>query len=63
MEHFIKLNLQSDAARGAAAGFSKPEGKVHEPRVISKRLNRIINRAAHKATTEFTRSGSGIFSK
>jgi len=62
MNSFIQLNLRSD---GGSADTVNQNTKRPEPNspVISRRLNRIINRAAHKAATEFGRSGSGIFSK
>ena len=61
MEHFIQLNLHSDGERAKAPSFFKPERKDPEAPVIGRRLNRILNRAAHKAATEFGRSRSGIF--
>jgi hypothetical protein len=63
MEHFIQLNLRSDGAKDAALSSPKPEREFHEPPVVGKRLNRIINKASHKAAREFNRNGSGIFSK
>ena len=63
MEHFIQLNLQNDGARDAALSSPKPEGKLHEPLVAGKTLNRIIYMAARKAAMRSNRSGPGIFSK
>lgn len=63
MEHFIQLNLHSDGERAEAPSFFRPERKDLEVPAIGKRLNRILNKAAHKAATEFGRSRSGIFSK
>ncbi len=63
MEHFIQLKLQSDGTRDAALSSPKPEGNLHEPPVVGKRLNRIINKAVHRAARESNRSASGIFTK
>lgn len=64
MERFIQLNLGSDSEKAGEANVPNQERKEPEPPVISKRVNKMINRAAHKASTEFRRGGSGgIFSK
>ena len=63
MDSLLQLHLQSDNPKPEAENVSKPENEEPKPVVTSKRLNRIINRAAHKAATEYGRSGSGIFSK
>ncbi len=63
MERFIQLNLHSDGERAEAPSFFHPERKDPESPQIGKRLNRIVNKAAHKAASEFGRSRSGIFSK
>ena len=64
MERFIQLNLHSDSEKADEANVTKQEQKEPEPPVISKRVNKFVNRAAHKASTEFRRGGSGgIFTK
>ena len=61
MESLLQLHLESQKAKPEADNLPKPE--KDEVIVPSKRLNRIVNRAAHKAATEFRKGGSGIFSK
>lgn len=64
MERFIQLNLHSDSEKAGEANVPNQERKEPEPPVISsKRVNKMINRAAHKASSEYGRGGSGIFSK
>ena len=63
MEQVIQLNLHSDGERAETANSFKPERKALESPPISRRLKRFVNKAAHKAATEFGRSRSGIFSK
>lgn len=63
MEHLIQLNLHSDGERTETANSAKLQRGDPVAPVISRRLNRIINKAAHKAAKEFARSGSTIFSK
>ena len=63
MERFIQLNLQSDRQKAEPANLPNPEPKDPEPPVSSKRLHLLVNKAAHKAATEFGRNSSGIFSK
>jgi hypothetical protein len=63
MERFIQLNLHSDSEKPETANLPNPEHKNPEPAAPSKRLKRLVNKAAHKAATEFGRNKSGIFSK
>ena len=63
MERFIQLNLHSESEKPEPANLPNPERKEPEPSVSSKRLKRLVNKAAHKAATEFGRNKSGIFSK
>jgi len=63
MDSLLQLHLQSDPAKPEAANPQKPENEQPELMVTSKRLNKIINRAAHKAATEYRKGASGIFSK
>ena len=65
MERFIQLNLRSESEKGAAdnspnPGYREPES----PAMGSKRLNKMLRKAAHKASAEYGRGGKGgIFSK
>jgi hypothetical protein len=65
MERFIQLNLRGDSEKAGEANVSAQERKEPEPPVISsKRVSRMVNRAAHKASGEYRRGASGgIFSK
>jgi len=63
MESLLQLHLQTDSTKAEELNPSKPEEKEPQPVVMGKRLNQIVNRAAHKAATHSSRSGSGIFSK
>lgn len=61
MTRFIQLNLRSGGESADTANLAKPERPKTEFPVISRRLNRIINSAAHKAATQSR--GPGIFTK
>ena len=65
MERFIQLNLRSDSEKAAAD--NSPNTVVREPEssaMASKRLNKMLRKAAHKASAEYGRGGKGgIFSK
>lgn len=65
MDTPLQLHLQSDNPKPEAESLPKPEGENEEtkPFVTSKRLNRMINRAAHKGASQYGRNSSGIFSK
>ena len=63
MERFIQLNLRDEKENANAANLPKPEAKEPEPPVLGKRVHKLLNKAAHKAASEYGRSGSGIFSK
>lgn len=63
MERFIQLNLHSDSEKLEPSNLPDPEHKEPELPVASKRLRRLLYKAAHKAATEFGRNKSGIFSK
>lgn len=63
MERFIQLNLRDEKENADAANLPKPDVKEPETPVISKRVNKFLNKAAHKAAGQYGRSGSGIFSK
>jgi hypothetical protein len=63
MEQLIQLNLQTGSDKAEPANLPNPERKEPEAPVLSKRLHRLVNKAAHKAAAEFGRSKSGLFSK
>jgi hypothetical protein len=64
MERFIQLNLRSDSEKAAADNSPNPEYREPESSVVgSKRLNKILKKAAHKASAEYGRGKGGIFSK
>lgn len=66
MESLLQLHLQSDSEKAEAVNLPRQEPEREEPKplVPGKRLHQMMSRAAHKAATEFSRSGSGgIFSK
>ncbi len=62
MDSLLQLHLRTDNAKPETEGLPKTENEEPKAVVTSKRLNRIITRAAHKAATEYGRN-SGIFSK
>ena len=63
MERFIQLNLQTNTGKVEPANLPDAERKEQETPILSKRLHRLVNRAAHKAATEFGRNKSGIFTR
>lgn len=63
MERFIQLNLHDDSEKPAAENLPHPEQKGNEPPVIGKRVSKMLNKAAHKASSQYGKSGGGIFSK
>jgi hypothetical protein len=67
MKPLLQLNLLSESEKAQAASLPRAESEAEceepKPFVPSKRLSRFVNRAAHKAATEYSRSGSGFFSK
>ncbi len=63
MPSLLQLRLEVDKEKAEAPDTSKPEVREPQPPVMGKRLNAIVNRAAHKAATHSGRQGSGIFSK
>lgn len=63
MERFIQLNLNTPSEKTEATNLPNPEHREPETVDAAKKINRIANRAAHKAATEFGRSKSGLFSK
>ena len=64
MKPFLQLHLQSEGEKPQAANLPRSENEEAKPVVLGKRVNRFVNRAAHKAAGEFRKSaGSGLFSK
>ncbi len=63
MKPLLQLHLEDSTPKPETPTTPGPECEEPKPMVPSKRLNRIVNRAAHKAATEFSRNSSGIFSK
>jgi hypothetical protein len=64
MERFIQLNLRSDSEKAAADNSPNPAYREPESSVAgSKRLNKMLKKAAHKASAEYGRGKGGIFSK
>jgi hypothetical protein len=64
MERFIQLNLRSDSEKAAADNLPNRENQNPEsPLNASKRLNKMLRKAAHKASAQYGRSNSGVFSK
>ena len=64
MERFIQLNLRSDSEKAAADNSPNPQTKEPEPAMAgSKRLNKILRNAAHKASAQYGRNSTGVFSK
>ena len=64
MERFIQLNLRSDSEKAAADNSPNPADREPESSVVgSKRLNKMLKKAAHKASAEYGRGKGGIFSK
>ncbi len=57
MEPFVQLNLQSDSEKADPANLPNPERKNSKSLVLSKRLHRLVNKAAHKAVTQRNRTG------
>lgn len=64
MERMIQLNLRSESEKAAADNLPNPENKeIDSTAVGSKRLNKILKKAAHKASAQYGRNGSSVFSK
>ena len=65
MKPFLQLHLvESQGEKPQAANLPRSESEEAKPVVLGKRLNRFLNRAAHKAAGEYKKSsGSGLISK
>jgi hypothetical protein len=63
MQSILKLHLESESEKAEPPSPSKPDNKDQQPVVMGKRLHQMVNRAAHKAASQYGRQSSGIFSK
>ncbi|MFP5234380.1 MAG: hypothetical protein ACLGSD_00645 [Acidobacteriota bacterium] len=63
MERFIQLHLHPDGEKTQQPNPPSPERKEPESPATTKRLHRILNKAARKAAADVSRSRFGIFSK
>jgi hypothetical protein len=63
MQSILHLNPENERAEAETPTRSKPEEKDPQPVVMGKRLHQMVNRAAHKAASQYGRQSSGIFSK
>jgi hypothetical protein len=63
MEPLIQLHLEIEPEKREAASLPIHKREEPEPAVSDERVIQILRHAAHKAGTEFRRSGTGIFSK
>lgn len=63
MKPLIQLHLEIGPEKFGAANLPSQEREELKPAVSDERVIRILRRAAHRAGTEFRRSGTGIFSK
>lgn len=63
MEPLIQLHLEIEPQKPETANLPNQKREEPEPVVTDERVIRILRHAAHKAGTEFRRSGTGMFSK
>jgi hypothetical protein len=64
MKPILQLHLQDDSEKAGAPNLPRPEREEPRPEApTSKRLNKFVNRATHKAATHSSRGGSGMFTK
>ncbi|MDE3199883.1 MAG: hypothetical protein KGN79_03090 [Acidobacteriota bacterium] len=63
MESFLQLNLNTPEKKPENASSTQSASNEQKPLVVGKKLNRMANRAAHKAATVYNRGGSSLFSK
>jgi len=63
MKPFLQLNLNSPSDNDQSTNLPQPDRVEQDPAAVSKKLNEIANRAAHKGAAHYGRSSSGIFSK
>jgi hypothetical protein len=63
MESILHLNLHDPNEKDESANLPKPDRVESDPEAVSKRLNQIANRAAHKGAAQYGRGSTGIFSK
>ena len=63
MEPLLQLNLNSDRENAEGENLPRPDREAPEPVAVTKSLNQMANRVAHKAASEYRRNGTGLFSK
>lgn len=63
MKPLLQLNLNSDREKAETESLPKPDREAPEPVAVTKSLNQLANRAAHRAASEYRRNGTGLFSK
>ena len=63
MKPLLQLNLNRDSEKAESENLSQPDRESPEPVAVTKSLNQIANRAAHKAASQYRRNSSGLFSK
>ena len=63
MKPLLQLNLNRDSEKAESENLRKPEREAPEPVAVTKSLNQLANRAAHRAASEYRRNGTGLFSK
>jgi hypothetical protein len=61
MERFIQLDLHSVREKAEAENLPRPES--NDSVENEKKLKKLARLAAHKAANEYSRRGSGLFSK
>jgi len=63
MKPLLQLNLNRDSEKAESENLPQPDREAPEPVAVTKSLNQIANRAAHKAASQYRRNSSGLFSK
>ncbi len=63
MEPLLQLNLNSDREKAEGENLPRPDREAPEPVAVTKSLNQMANRVAHRAASEYRRNGTGLFSK
>lgn len=63
MERFTQLNLPRPSLKEESANLPRQAEPEPSPQETARKINRIANKAAHRASTEYSRGKSGLFSK
>jgi hypothetical protein len=63
MEPLLQLNLNRDSEKAEAENLPQLDREAPGPVAVTKSLNQIANRAAHRAASEYRRNSTGLFSK